>query len=138
MEDWKDFIVEIGGQKFRPVSMATLTILYDIKSPIVCGGEIDAVDYCIFAWLHAAPIMEILTAIKAGTYSRDAVIWGAEQPPAIFASYTPQTLIALHKDLQKVFVDKNTGFIPFPLPLSQNPSWWQRVFLIGKRLLKIG
>ena len=138
VEDWKNYEREIAGYKFRPVSMATLALLYNINSPFVMGGVVDAVDYCVFAWMHNAPIMDVVTGIKSGSYIQDAVLWGSEVPPIIFSNYCPHTLKALSKDLSRVFIDKNTGYIPFPLPSACKRSWWQRVIIIGKRLLKIG
>ena len=41
IENWKEYIVTVGGIEFRPVSMGTLTLLYSIGSPLVAGGDID-------------------------------------------------------------------------------------------------
>ena len=104
--------------------MGSLSMLYSIQSPLVVGGDLEATDYCVFAWLHGAPLMEVVTAIKAGTWYKKAVIWGSEVPPCVFASYTIPTMTALLKDLSKTFIEPNTGYIPFPLPSPCKPSWW--------------
>lgn len=138
MKNWEQYKRTVAGIEFRPVSMGTLTLLFEVKSPFVYGGIIEPLDYCIFAWLHAAPLQEVITSVKAGEYIKDAVIWGSECPTAIYASYTLPTVKALAKDLEKIFIDKDTGFIPFPLPSPCRRSWWKRAFHFMKRLLKIG
>ena len=137
-ENWSKYVVKIGEVEFRPVSMATLTILYDIESPLIFGGEMNAVDFCVFAWLHAAPIMEVTTAIAAKTYIQNAILWGAEIEPQVFASYTLPTMKKLEKDLKNIFIEKKSGFIPFPLPSPCRRSWLMRAFHSMKRLLKFG
>lgn len=127
-EDWKDYLVTVGGIEFRPVSMGTLTLLYNIQSPLVVGGEVEPLDFCVFAWMHAAPIMEVFAAVKSGTYIKKAVIWGAEVPPVVFASYIPDTIAALADDLNKVFIEESSGYIPFPVPLLLKQSWLVRVW----------
>lgn len=136
--NWEQYKVRVGGVEFRPVSMGSLTLLYQVKSPFVYGGIIEPLDYCIFAWIHAAPLQEVITSIKADNYVKDAVIWGAECPTAIYGSYTLPTVKALAKDLEKVFIDKDTGFIPFPLPLPCRRSWWKRAIHFITRLLRLG
>lgn len=126
-EDWKQYIVTVGGIDFRPVSMGTLTLLYGINSPIVTGGEIEPLDYCVFAWMHAEPIMEVFTAVKSGSYLKKAILWGSEAPPIVFASYIPDTIATLVKDINKVFIEERSGYIPFPVPSPCRPSWWKRV-----------
>lgn len=138
MKDWSDYIRVIGGVEFRPVSLGSLTLLYEVKSPFVYGGLIEPLDYCIFAWIHGAPLAEVITSVKAGEYIKDAIIWGAECPTEIYASYTLPTVKALAKDLEKVFIDKDSGFIPFPLPLPCRRSWWKRAIHFIKRQLKLG
>lgn len=138
MNNWEQYKRTVAGIEFRPVSMGTLTLLFEVKSPFVYGGLVEPLDYCIFAWLHAAPLQEVITSVKAGEYIKDAVIWGSECPTAIYASYTLPTVKALAKDLEKIFIDKDTGFIPFPLPSPCRRSWLKRAFLFMKRLLKIG
>lgn len=137
-EDWTKYIVNVAGIDFRPVSMGSLTLLYDVHSPLVVGGEVNAVDYCIFAWIHAVPIMEVITAVKANNFIEKAIDWGLSAPTAIFASYTLPTIKALAKDLGKTFIDKNTGFVPFPVPSPYRPSWRQRVWNSMKRLFQFG
>lgn len=127
-KDWKQFIVNVGGVDFRPVSMGSLSMLYSIGSPLVVGGELDATDFCVFAWLHGAPLMEVLTAVKAGNWFKKAILWGAELEPTVFASFSVPTMKALAKDLSMAFVDPNSGFIPFPRPSHQKPSWVKRVW----------
>lgn len=129
MKDWKDFIVNVGGIDFRPVSMGSLTMLYSVGSPFVNGGDVDATDYAVFAWIHGAPLMEVICSVKAGTYFKKAMIWASEVPAEVFASYSVDTLVALSRDLSHVFIDKDTGFIPFPLPSPYKPSWWKRVWI---------
>lgn len=138
MKDWKEHIRVVGGIPFRPVSMGTLTLLYEVKSPFVYGGIVEPLDFAVFAWIHGAPLAEVITAVKADNYHKEAVLWAAEMPTAIYASYTLPTVKALAKDLDKIFVDKDTGFIPFPLPSPCRRSWWQRAFLFMKRLLMFG
>lgn len=137
-EDWRKYIVTIGGIEFRPVSMASLTMLYSIGSPLVAGGELDATDYCVFAWIHAAPLMEVITSVKAGNWYKKAMLWGAECPTEVFASFTVPTLEALVRDISKTFIEPDTGFIPFPLPSPCKPSWWKRVWTSITRLWKRG
>lgn len=137
-DDWSKYVVEIDGIKFRPVSMGSLTMLYDVRSPFVLGGEIEAVDYCIFAWIHGAPLMEVITSIKANDYVEKAIYWGAEVPASVFGLYTEPTIKALVKDMSKAFIDKKTGFVPFPVPSPYRPSCWKRVWISMKRLLKCG
>lgn len=127
-EDWKDYLVTVGGIEFRPVSMGTLTLLYNIQSPLVVGGEVEPLDFCVFAWMHAAPIMEVFAAVKSGTYLKKAVIWGAEVPPVVFASYIPDTIAALADDLSKLFIEESSGFIPFPVPSPCRRSWLRKVW----------
>lgn len=104
-ENWEQYKVTIGGIEFRPVSMGTLTILYHIGSPIVTGGEIEPLDYCVFAWIHATPILEVMSSIKSGSYLRKAVIWASQVEPVVFSSYTPDTISQLVDDLNKVFIE---------------------------------
>lgn len=137
-EDWTKYIVKVAGIDFRPVSMGSLTMLCEIEHPLVVGGDFDAVDYCVFAWMHAAPLMEVICSIKAGTYEKKAIAWGAETSPIVFASYTLETMKALTKDLSRIFVDKNSGFIPFPVPSPCKPSCWQRGMTFMKRLFNRG
>lgn len=137
-ENWKDYLVTVGGIEFRPVSMATITMLYQINSPLVLGGDVEPLDYCIFAWLHAAPIMEIYTAVKSGTYIKKAVIWGSEIPPVVFASYIPETITALAQDLSNLFIEESSGFIPFPSPSPCRRSWLRKVTTFITRLFTFG
>jgi hypothetical protein len=113
-KNWKDYIVKVGDLEFRPVSMATLTILYQIQSPLVMGGDVEPLDYCVFAWIHHAPIIEVFAAVKSGTYIRKAVLWGSEVEPKVFSAYIPDTMAQLADDLNKVFIEEKSGFIPFP------------------------
>ena len=136
--NWKQYIVTVGGIDFRPVSMGSLTLLYQINSPLVIGGDIEPLDYCIFAWIHAAPIMEVISSITSGNYISKAVIWGSEAPPTLYASYVPDTLAQLARDIQNVFIDQKTGYIPFPLPSPCRRSWWHKGWITIKRLLGIG
>lgn len=138
MDKWKQYIVKVGDIEFRPVSMGSLSLLFSVGSPLVVGGEVDATDYCVFAWIHGAPLMEVICSVKAGTWYKKAVMWGAEVEPIVFASYVPDTIQALVRDMSKVFIDEKTGFIPFPLPSPCNPSWWQRVKTFITRLWKRG
>lgn len=138
LENWKEYIVTVAGVEFRPVSMGTLTLLYSIGSPIVAGGDIEPEDFCVFAWMHAAPIMEVYAAVKSGTYLKKAVIWGSEVPPVIFSSYTVDTIKALVNDLSNVFIEERSGFIPFPIPSVCRRSWLRKAFHFITRLLKIG
>lgn len=137
-EDWKKYIVEVGGIPFRPVSMGSLTMLYAIQSPLVIGGEVSPVDFAVFAWMHAAPIMEVVCSVKAHTHERAAIIWASEAPPVVFASYIPDTIKALAVDLSRVFIDKDSGFIPFPVPSPLKQSWWQRAWTTMRHLFKRG
>lgn len=118
----------IAGIDFRPISMASLTWLYEIRSPIVMGGDINAVDFCIFTWMHGAELAEVISAMEAGTYERQAIYWGANVPPVIFSLYTTQNIKALHKQLQHAFIDPESKFCPFPVPSPCRPSWMARVF----------
>ena len=138
MRDWKQFIVNVGGIDFRPVSMGSLSMLYSIGSPLVVGGQLDATDFCVFAWLHGAPLMQVITSVKAGTWYKKAILWGAELEPCVFASFSIPTMKALAKDLSKAFIQPNSGFIPFPRPSHQKPSWVQRVWTSIKRLFRHG
>lgn len=137
-QNWKDYVVTIGGIEFRPVSMGTLTLLYDIGSPIVAGGEIEPLDYCVFAWMHATPITEVYSAVKSGSYLRKAAIWGSEVPPIVFSSYTTDTIAKLSDDLSKVFIEEKSGFIPFPLPSPCRRSWIKRVLTFILRPFRFG
>lgn len=137
-EDWKDYLVTIGGIEFRPVSMGTLTLLYHINSPIVAGGEVEPLDYCVFAWMHAAPILEVYASVKSGTYIKKAVLWGSEVPPVVFSSYIPDTIALLADDLSKVFIEEKSGFIPFPVPSQLRQSWLQRVWTFITRHFQRG
>jgi hypothetical protein len=125
-ENWKDYVVNVGGIDFRPVSMGTLTLLYQIKSPIIMGGVIEPLDFCVFAWMHAAPIQEVYNSINADTYEKKAIMWGSEVPPIIYTSYAPTTIKSLMKDLNKLFIEEKSGYIPFPLPSPLRLTWWQR------------
>lgn len=136
MQHWEQYIVKVGEVEFRPVSMGSLTMLYAISSPLVVGGEIDATDFCVFAWLHGAPLMEVICAVKAGNWYKKAMLWGAEVEPLVFASYTPDTIAALTRDLSKVFIDEKSGFVPFPLPSPCRPSWWKRAWTFITHLWK--
>ena len=138
MKNWKDFVVNVGGIEFRPVSMGSLTLLYSVGSPFVNGGDVDATDYAVFAWLHGAPLMEVICSVKAGTYYKKALIWASEVPTEVFSSYTVEALVALSRDLSRVFIDKETGFIPFPRPSQCKPSWLKRVWTFITRLWKRG
>lgn len=137
-EDWKQYIVTVGGIEFRPVSMATLTLLYSIQSPLVVGGDVEPLDYCVFAWMHAAPILEVFAAVTSNTYKKKAVLWGAEVPPIVFSSYTIESVTKLASDLSKVFIEEKSGYIPFPFPSPCSQSWWKRVILTIIRPLKRG
>ena len=137
-DDWTKYIVDIGGIEFRPVSMGSLTMLFDVHSPLVIGGEVDAVDFCIFAWIHGAPLMEVISSVKAGNYVEKAIYWGAEVPATVFASYTIPTIKALAKDISKAFIDKKSGFVPFPVPSPYKPSCWKRAYTFMKRLFIFG
>ena len=137
-ENWEKYKVEIGDIVFRPVSMATLTMLYDISSPLVVGGEMSALDYCVFAWMHAAPIMEVVTSIAAKNYTHDAILWGANVPPIVFSSYTLPTMKQLEKDLKLIFIDKKSGFLPFPVPSQCKVSCLKRAIHFLKHLLGFG
>lgn len=138
IENWQDYIVTVAGIEFRPVSMGTLTLLYSIGSPIVSGGDIEPEDFCVFAWLHAAPIMEVYAAVKSGTHVKKAVLWGSEVPPVVFSSYTVETIKTLVSDLSKVFIEESSGFIPFPVPSVCRRSWLRKVTAFIKRLFHIG
>lgn len=137
-ENWEQYKVTIGGIEFRPVSMGSLALLYKIKSPIITGGDIDAVDYCIFAWIHAAPLMQVITAIKADVYYEAAIYWGAEVPNAVFASYSKPTIKSLVYQLANSYIEPKSGFVPFPLPSQQKVSWLQRVMTFITRLWNRG
>lgn len=137
-EDWKDYLVTVGGIEFRPVSMGTLTLLYHIQSPLVVGGEVEPLDFCVFAWIHAAPIMEVFAAVKSGTYIKKAVIWGSEVPPVVFASYVPDTIAALADDLSKLFIEERSGYIPFPVPSPCRRSWLRKVWTFITRHFQRG
>lgn len=137
-ENWKDYIVTVGGIEFRPVSMGTLTLLYEIGSPIVAGGDIEPQDFCVFAWIHAAPIMEVYAAVKSGTYLKKAIMWGSEVQPVVFASYTIETMKTLVDDLSKVFIEESSGFIPFPVPSPCRRSWLRKVAAFITRLFTRG
>lgn len=137
-ENWKDYVVTVGGIEFRPVSMGTLTLLYNIGSPIVMGGDIEPQDYCVFAWMHAAPIIEVFAAVKSGTYLKKAILWGSEVQPVVFASYVPDTMALLASDISKLFIEEKSGFIPFPLPSPCKPSWWKRAIHSFIRLFQRG
>ena len=138
IENWKEYIVTVGGIEFRPVSMGTLTLLYSIGSPLVAGGDIDPQDFCIFAWMHAAPIMEVYAAVKSGTYLKKAIMWGNEVPPIVFSSYAVDTIKTLVNDLNKVFIEESSGYIPFPVPSVCRRSWLRRVTTFITRLLTLG
>lgn len=137
-EDWKEYLVTVGGIEFRPVSMGTLTLLYSIQSPLVVGGEVEPLDFCVFAWMHAAPIMEVFASIKSGSYMKKAVMWGSEVPPVVFASYVPDTIAALADDLSKLFIEESSGFIPFPVPSPCRRSWLRKVWTFIIRLFQRG
>lgn len=137
-EDWNDYLVTVGGVTFRPVSMATLAILYEIGSPLVYGGEVTAIDYCVFAWIHQASIIEVLAAVKSNTIQKKSIIWASEVEPVIFTSYTNETIAKLADDLKKVFIEEKTGFIPFPLPLQHRRSWLKRVMTGLRHLFSFG
>ena len=137
-QDWKKYVVTVGGIDFRPVSMGTLTMLYAIQSPLVIGGEVSPVDFAVFAWMHAAPLMEVVGCVKARSHEKKAIIWGSEAPPIVFASYIPDTIKALAVDLGRVFIDKDSGFIPFPVPSPLKQSWWQRAWTTMRHLFRLG
>lgn len=137
-EDWRKYIVNIGGVDFRPVSMGSLTMLYSIGSPLVTGGEIDATDYAVFAWMHGAPLMEVIVAVKSGTWFKKAIMWGSEVPSEIFSVFCLPSISALMTDLRSVFIEPKTGFIPFPQPSQCKPSWLKRAWTFISRLWKRG
>lgn len=138
VRDWREYITVIGGIPFRPVSMGSLTMLFEVKSPLVYGGMVEPLDFAVFAWIHSAPITDILTAIKAEQWEKEAVIWASELPTEVYASYTLPTIKALAKDLSKIFIDKDTGFLPFPLPSQCKPSWRERALIFIKHLFTFG
>ena len=138
IENWQDYVVTVAGIDFRPVSMGTLTLLYKIQSPLVLGGSIEPEDYCVFAWMHAAPVMQVFTSVTSGTYLKKAIIWGSEAPPLVFASYVPDTIKQLVSDLSKVFIEERSGFIPFPVPSPCRRSWLRKVCTFITRLFHIG
>lgn len=138
MKDWKIYRRTVAGVEFRPVSLGSLTLLFDINSPFVHGGLITAKDFAIFAWLHSQPLADVITAVKAETYEKEAIMWATEMPIEIYSSFSVDTIKALNKDLNKIFIDKDTGFIPFPLPYPCKPSRWRRAWIFMKRLLTFG
>ncbi len=137
-ENWQQYIVTVGGIEFRPVSMGTLTLLYHIQSPLVVGGDVEPLDYCVFAWMHAAPILEVFAAVRSGTYIKKAVLWGSEVPPVVFSSYVPDTIALLADDLSKVFIEEKSGYIPFPVPSLHRQSWLVRVWTFITRPFQRG
>lgn len=138
IEDWTKYIVNIDGYAFRPVSMGSLTLLYQIGSPLVFGGDITPTDFAIFAWLHGERLQLVISHIKAKTYEEAAIRWACELPASIFSLYTQPTIKALARDIESIFVDKETGFIPFPCPSVCKTSCWLRVIRFMKRLFRIG
>ena len=136
--DYSLFMRNVGGIDFRPVSMASLTWLYEIKSPIVMGGDINAVDFCIFAWMHGAELATVIQSMSAGDYEQQAILWGASVPPVVFSLYTTQNIKALLKELKNAFIDPESKFCPFPSPSPRKSLWWVRVFATIRRLFKRG
>ena len=136
--DYSLFVRNVGGIDFRPVSMASLTWLYEIKSPIVMGGDINAVDFCIFAWMHGEELATVIQSMQAGDYEQQAILWGAGVPPVVFSLYTTQNIKALLKELKNAFIDPESKFCPFPSPSPRKASWWARAFAIIRRLFKRG
>ena len=136
--DYSLFVRNIGGIDFRPVSMASLTWLYEIKSPIVMGGDINAVDFCIFAWMHGEELATVIQSMSSGDYEQQAILWGASVPPVVFSLYTTQNIKALLKELKNAFIDPESKFCPFPSPSPRKASWWARAFATIRRLFKRG
>lgn len=136
--DYSLFVRNVGGIDFRPVSMASLTWLYEIKSPIVMGGDINAVDFCIFAWIHGEELATVIQGMSSGDYEQQAILWGASVPPVVFSLYTTQNIKALLKELKNAFIDPESKFCPFPCPSPQKASWVARVFATIGRLFKRG
>lgn len=127
-KDWKEYVRNIGGVDFRPLSMGSLTLLFDTNSPIVHGGLITAKDFAIFAWIHGENLSDVIASIKADNYETDAILWASEMPVEVYSKYTLESVKALNKDLNKIFIDKETGFIPFLSPSPWKPSLWRRVW----------
>ena len=137
-EDWSKYIVNIDGYSFRPISLGTLTLLYQIGSPLVFGGEITPTDFAIFTWLHGEQLQQVISHVKSRSYEEAAIKWACELPASIFSLYTKPTLKALTKDINNIFVDKDSGFIPFPYPSACKVSCWLRVTRFLRRLFRIG
>lgn len=136
--DYTLFMRNVGGIDFRPVSMATLTWLYEIKSPIVMGGDINAVDFCIFAWMHGEELASVIQGMSSGDYEQQAILWGASVPPVVFSLYTTQNIKALLKELKHAFIDPESKFCTFPSPSLRRASCLARVFAFIGRLFKRG
>lgn len=136
--DYTLFIRNVGGIEFRPVSMASLTWLYEIKSPIVMGGDINAVDFCIFAWMHGEELATVIQSMSSGDYEKQAILWGASVPPVVFSLYTTQNIKGLLKELKNAFIDPESKFCPFPSPSLRKASWLVRVIATIRHLFKRG
>lgn len=134
-----DYTTTIAGVHFRPISCASLAWLKETRSPLLFGGEFAAIHYAVLLWMHGAPLGEVIDNIGAGTYETAAIYWASEQPPEVFAALTKKRLLHLHRLINQIYVDKKTGFIPFPAALPQETSpdrqgligiasLWKRIF----------
>lgn len=126
---WDEYLTVIGGITFRPISCFTLSALYEMDSPLMFGGQVSATDFCAFAWLHAAPLSAVQASLAAKTWRADAMNWAATAPVEVFSQFTAPRLKQLAADVQAVFADNKTGFIPFLSPSPCRRSWIRRAFL---------
>lgn len=82
------------------------------------GGDINAVDFCIFAWIHGAELATVIQSMQAGDYEQQAILWGAGVPPVVFSLYTTQNIKALLKELKKCIHRPRKQILPFSVTLT--------------------
>lgn len=126
-----DYTTTIDGVTFRPVSAATLAYLFELHSPLIFGGTLEPLDFLIFAWLHAAPLGEVVERTANGTAPTAAAEWAQTAPPSIFAVYCPRKIKALNRDLLDIFAERKTGYVPFPAPSASKSKWKLRGVIFG-------
>lgn len=135
---WEEHLVSVGGLIFRPVSAGTLAMLYEVDSPLVFGGKVSGEDFALFAWIHHAPVERVRSAIASGKAKTAALEWFVSAPVEVFALMSAERVKQLAADVQAVFADRKTGYIPFPLPSLSRHTWRERALTTITRLFGRG
>ncbi|MBT9448776.1 hypothetical protein ICN84_01655 [Akkermansia glycaniphila] len=113
----EDTIRTVGGIDFRPFSAGSLALLDKIKSPVLPGnGDVTPEDIMVFAWVHAAPVPEVVQCAAGGTHALAAMAWAMNVPPVVFRVMTAEVVRAAMDDLELSWMDPDSGFSPVALP----------------------